>query len=80
VFRLISALSRDRGLSVVLVSHDIDLAAMYCSRLVLLKNGEVCTMGAPGAVVTAETIQEVYECPVLVDTNPLTGRPRTTIV
>jgi iron complex transport system ATP-binding protein len=65
---------------VVLVSHDIDLAAMYSGRLVLLKNGGVYTTGAPEAVVTAETIQEVYECPVLVDTNPLTGRPRTTVV
>lgn len=80
IFRLIAALSRDTGLTVALVSHDIDLAAMYCSRLVMLKQGGIYTTGAPNDVVTAEHIGTVYECPVLVDTNPATGRPRTSIV
>ena len=80
IFRLIAALSRDTGLTVALVSHDIDLAAMYCSRLVMLKQGSMYTEGAPHDVVTAEHIKAVYECPVLVDTNPATGRPRTSIV
>jgi len=80
IFRLISALSRDQGLSVVLVSHDIDLVAMYCSRLVMLKKGEVYTTGEPEAVVTAENVGAVYECPVLVDKNPQTGRPRVSVV
>ncbi len=80
IFRLIAALSRDTGLTVALVSHDIDLAAMYCSRLVMLKQGAVYTTGLPGDVVTAEHIGAVYECPVLVDTNPATGRPRTSLV
>ncbi len=80
IFRLIAQLSRDTGLTVALVSHDIDLAAMYCSRLVMLKQGGIYTEGAPHDVVTAEHIGTVYECPVLVDTNPATGRPRTSIV
>jgi iron complex transport system ATP-binding protein len=80
VFRLIASLSLDRGLSVVLVSHDIDLAAQYCSRLIMLKEGEVYTAGAPENVVTAEHIHAVYECPVLVDVNPQTGRPRTSVL
>ena len=80
IFRLIAQLSRDTGLTVALVSHDIDLAAMYCSRLVMLKQGNMYTTGAPNDVVTAEHIEAVYECPVLVDTNPATGRPRTSIV
>lgn len=80
VFRLISALSRDRGLSVALASHDIDLAAMYCTRLVMLKQGGVYMSGTPEEVVTTDHVTAVYECPVLVDTNPQTGRPRTTVV
>jgi len=80
IFRLIAALSRDTGLTVALVSHDIDLAAMYCSRLVMLKQGSMYTEGTPHDVVTAEHIGAVYECPVLVDINPATGRPRTSIV
>jgi iron complex transport system ATP-binding protein len=80
MFRLISSLSRDQGLSVVVVSHEIDLVAAYCSRLVMLKKGEVYTTGEPEAVVTAENIGAVYECPVTVDTNPRTGSPRVSVV
>ena len=46
----------------------------------MLKQGDMYTAGAPHDVVTAEHIKAVYECPVLVDTNPATGRPRTSIV
>jgi iron complex transport system ATP-binding protein len=79
IFRLISALSRDQGLSVALVSHDIDLVAQYCNRLIMLKNGVVHETGEPEAVVTAENIEAVYECPVLVDKNPVSGRPRVSV-
>jgi iron complex transport system ATP-binding protein len=80
IFRLIAQLSRDTGLTVALISHDIDLAAMYCNRLIMLKQGAVYTTGAPEDVVTTEHIKAVYECPVIVDINPATGRPRTSIV
>jgi len=76
IFQLISALSSDKGLSVVVVSHDIDLAAQYCHRLMMLKNGSVYKMGEPDKVITASNIEAVYDCPVLVDKNPVTGRPR----
>ncbi|MBW1912673.1 MAG: ABC transporter ATP-binding protein [Deltaproteobacteria bacterium] len=80
VFRLISSLSHEKNLSVVLVSHDIDLAAQYCTRLVMLKNGSIYEMGEPEKVVTVANIEAVYECPVLVDTNPASGRPRVSIL
>jgi ABC-type hemin transport system ATPase subunit len=56
------------------------LVAAYCSRLVMLKKGEVYTTGVPDDVVTAENVGAVYECPVQVDTNPRTGRPRVSVV
>jgi iron complex transport system ATP-binding protein len=80
IFQLISALSSDKGLSVVVVSHDIDLAAQYCHRLMMLKNGSVYEMGEPDKVITASNIEAVYDCPVLVDKNPATGRPRVTLL
>ncbi len=79
IFRLIASLSREKGLSVVLVSHDIDLSAQYCERLVLLREGEIFISGAPGRVVTSETVTRVYDCPVEVDQNPATGRPRVNV-
>ena len=79
VFKLIASLSKEKGLVVAIVSHDIDLVAQYCSKVVLLKNGSVYRTGDPDTVVTAENIEYVYECPVLVDRNPLSGRPRVSV-
>lgn len=79
VFKLVSSLSREKGLGVAIVSHDIDLVAQYCSKIILLKNGTIYRAGDPDSVITAVNIEDVYECPVLVDQNPLSGRPRVSV-
>ena len=79
IFQLISSLCMEKGLSVVVVTHDIDLAAQYCNRLVMLKEGVVYEMGVPEKVITASGIEAVYDCPVMVDNNPATGRPRVSL-
>ena len=78
IFQLISTLSLEKGLSVVVVSHDIDLTSQYCRRVIMLRTGSIYEMGEPGEVITAANIEAVYDCPVLVDKNPATGRPRVT--
>lgn len=80
IFRLVSSLTRERGLCAVLVSHDIDLAAQYCHRIVLLKDGEICGTGRPEEVLTASNIETVYGCGVVVDRNPVTGTPRVSLM
>ncbi len=80
IFRLTASLAREQGLGVVVVTHEIDLAAQYCDRMLVLKDGRVVRTGPPEDVVTAETIESVYDCPVLVDAHPGTGRPRLTLV
>jgi len=79
IFDLIAGLAQEKGLAVVVVSHDIDLVAQYCHRIVMLKNGCVQLTGTPEEVLHAESIQEVYECAVMVDKNPLTGKPRVSL-
>ncbi len=79
IFRLIASLSKEKGLGVAIVSHDIDLVSQYCSNIILLKNGTVYKTGDPDSVITAENIEDVYECPVLVDRNPLSNRPRVSV-
>jgi len=79
IFQLISTLSLNKGLSVVVVSHDIDLTSQYCSRVIMLRNGSIYEMGEPEEVITAANIEAVYDCPVLVDKNPATGRPRVSL-
>jgi len=45
----------------------------------MLKKGRIVKTGTPEEVITASNIEEVYECPVLVDNNPSSGRPRVSI-
>jgi iron complex transport system ATP-binding protein len=80
IFELISSLTRTQGLGVMVVSHDISLAAQYCHRMLLLNEGRIHGIGSPHEVVTTDTISEAYRCPVLVDKNPLTQTPRVTVL
>ena len=80
IFDLLSSLNRRDGLTIVVVSHDIDLAAHYCQRLIMLKAGNLFTTGTPEATITAANVESVYDCPVLVDKNPATGSPRVNII
>jgi iron complex transport system ATP-binding protein len=79
IFDVIASLTKGKGLGVVIVSHDIDLVSQYCHRIVMLKHGAVHMTGTPDQVVDAASIETVYECPVLVDRNPLTGKPRVSL-
>ena len=63
------------GPTIVVVSHDINLAARYCDRLVLLRGGSVIADGAPSEVLTPPSIRDAYEVDVDIITDPSTGRP-----
>jgi iron complex transport system ATP-binding protein len=78
-FDRIRSLNREGGLTVIAVTHDINLAAHYCDRIILLKNGRIEAAGPVGAVITEEHIRETYGTEVLVDRHPRTGSPRITL-
>jgi len=80
VMDLMQKLKQDRAITVVMVSHDINLAAMYGDRLLLLQEGRILAAGRPEQVLTFETLEQAYGCAVLVDENPLGGIPRVTPV
>lgn len=77
---LLKRLNTESGLTVITVSHDLNLASQYCSRLILLSKGEVYAQGRPDDVITADNIKDVYGCHPLVDRHPVTGTPRITLV
>jgi iron complex transport system ATP-binding protein len=60
----------------VLVSHDLNLAAEHCDRLLLLVEGRVQAFGRPEEVMTSETLERAYGCAVEVERDPASGRPR----
>jgi iron complex transport system ATP-binding protein len=75
VYALLGRLHRDNGLTVVVVSHDINLAARHCDRLVLLRCGAIAADGTPAEVLRPDPIRSVYEVDVEVGTDPSSGRP-----
>ena len=77
---LIRGLNLQKGLTVLHISHDLNLAAEYCHRIVLLHQGSVFSAGVPSEVITEENIRRVYETKVLVEKNPLSGAPRITLL
>ncbi len=60
VLDLIRYLNRERGLTVVMVLHDLNQAARYCGRVVVLREGEVYADGSPAEVLTPKTLREVF--------------------
>jgi iron complex transport system ATP-binding protein len=55
---------RDDGVTVVLVTHNLNLAARYADRMVLLRDGAIVASGTAAEVLTAERVADVYEWPV----------------
>jgi iron complex transport system ATP-binding protein len=79
ILDLIARLNRDHGLAVVAVFHDLNLAAEYCGRLVLLESGRIASIGAPAEVITEPSIRRVYGVQVTVQPNQLSQRPHVVL-
>jgi iron complex transport system ATP-binding protein len=77
---LILTLNRERGLTIVMASHDMNMASEFCDRLILLQGGRIHQMGTPEEVVTKETIETVYGCEVWIDRHPVSGMPRISLL
>jgi iron complex transport system ATP-binding protein len=80
IMDLMEELKKERGVTVVMVSHDLNLAALYADRMLLLGKGEAVSLGRPEQVLTYEVLEKTYGCPLLVDESPLGGAPRVTLV
>jgi iron complex transport system ATP-binding protein len=78
MLRLVRAHCDDRAAAAAIVTHDINLAAEFANRVVLLKSGRVIAAGKPEEVLTEELLAEVLGIRVLVDAHPLSGAPRIT--
>ena len=72
---ILRRLNAERGLTVVTVSHDLNLAARQTRRLVLLHHGRIVADGPPADVLTPARLREVYETEAEVVRDPVTGTP-----
>jgi iron complex transport system ATP-binding protein len=80
IMDLMEKLRAEKQITVVMVSHDVNLAAMYGDRLLLLDKGRITEIGSPGKVLTYQTLEKSYGCTLLVDESPLGEFPRVTPV
>jgi ferric hydroxamate transport system ATP-binding protein len=75
ILSLIRQLGRDHGLSVLIVLHDINMAARFCDRLYALKGGKLIAEGAPQTLMTATTLHDIYGIAMDVMPHPKHGAP-----
>jgi len=75
IFELLVRLDREQGVAVLCISHDLNLAAEYCGRLLLFSVGKVYASGSAAEVVTAQNLAAVYGTLVRVESNPYSGQP-----
>ncbi|PSL08529.1 iron complex transport system ATP-binding protein [Haloactinopolyspora alba] len=71
-------LVREAGLTSIAALHDLNLAAMFCDHVVVLRRGRAVAAGSPHDVLTPELLRDVYEVDADVGTHPRTGRPLLT--
>jgi len=75
VLDVVSELNRSRGITVVIVLHDLNLAARYADYLVALRHGKIYAAGHPNEVVTEKTVKDVFGMPSRVIPDPVGGTP-----
>lgn len=80
IFDLIRRVNHENQITVVVVSHDLNLAGEYCERLILLEEGKISNIGTPEQVITEESIRQVYDAETFVSDNPVTGSPHVTLI
>ena len=66
------------GRAAVAAIHDLNLAARYCDRLVVVADGGILAQGAAEAVLTEETLREAFDADAVVTSDPVTERPHVT--
>ena len=75
VLALVHRLSQQRGLTVIAVLHDINMAARYCDYLVALRGGEKIAEGTPDELMRAETLEKIYGIPMGILPHPSGAAP-----
>ncbi|MFA5795065.1 MAG: heme ABC transporter ATP-binding protein [Candidatus Brocadiia bacterium] len=80
ILHLLRYLNKEKELTVVIILHDLNLAAEYCHRLVMLNNGRIEAIGSPKEVLTFPIIEKVYKTVVVVKENPISEKPYVFLV
>lgn len=69
ILNLIDKLNKEEGVTILMISHDLNLTSHYASKLILMKEGKIFARGTPHKVITEENIKKVYEIKVKINSN-----------
>jgi cobalamin transport system ATP-binding protein len=72
IYRILKTLQKETNLTAIVVTHDINLAAQNCERILLMNNGEIVKDGKPDEVLQFKLLQEIFGVKVYIDINPMT--------
>jgi len=72
IYKILKREQTDNKLTVIVVTHDINLAAQFCDRLILIHEGKILSDGNPNEVLQFNMLQNVFGVKVYIDINPLT--------
>lgn len=75
IYRILSELNQTEGITILTVTHDLNLGAQFCRRLAVLVEGKIVAEGAPEQILTADIIRSHYGVEVYAAVNPHTGSP-----
>ena len=78
IMNLITRLNKEQKITVITIFHDINLAASFCPRILILSKGRISAMGNAEDVLTSQNLEDAYNIPVVVKKNPITNRIYTT--
>jgi len=68
----------DEGTAAVAAIHDLDLAARYCDRLLLIADGELLAVGSPESVLTSQRLKAAFDVETVVSEDAATNSPHVT--
>jgi iron complex transport system ATP-binding protein len=75
ILDLISGMCREKSIAGLIAIHDLNVAAQYCTRILMLKNGNVFAAGTPAEVITAENVREVFAAETTIYPHPENNLP-----
>lgn len=74
-FGILKELQREQNMTIVSVTHDVNLAIRYCDRMLVMKNGKIIADGHPAEIIDENLIHSVYDIGVKIIDHPQDGKP-----
>ena len=75
ILDLIAGMCGEKNIAGLIAIHDLNIAAQYCTRILMLKNGKMYAEGTPGEVITAENVREVFDTETTIYPHPENNLP-----